>query len=328
MMLNSEGFWLQGGPEGRQWGFMYGIDDTFAKRNPDVWAAIASTEGGIHFTDDGVYVFQKVYPLVQQKLGTLENVDYSAIVSPDSGDKNRHFIYLSYISNELIEELTAKRLLIAGITYLLLFLVVGVISFLFARNSVQKKYAFRKLQLYATTDDLTGIANRRELDKVALNEFKRATRFSRQLSVLMLDLDYFKDVNDSHGHDVGDRVLKHLAELFADTIRGQDFLARYGGEEFTILLPETDLQNAARLAQRICDKAALTPYQDRLHLISITLSVGVSEIESSDDDVKALFNRADKALYEAKKRGRNQVVIAHQGRFLSHPALVEDYSMD
>jgi diguanylate cyclase (GGDEF)-like protein len=309
MMLNSEGFWLQGGPEGRQWGFMYGIDDTFAKRNPDVWAAIASRKGGVHFTDDGVYVFRKVYPLGEQKPGASEKFNDSA---------NRHFIYLSYISNELIEELTAKRLLIMEGTYLLLFLVVGVISLLFARNSVQKKRAFHKLQLYATTDDLTGVANRRELDKVALNEFKRASRFSRQLSVLMLDLDHFKDVNDSYGHDIGDRVLKHVAGLCADSIRGQDFLARYGGEEFTILLPETNLQNAARLAQRICDKIAVRPYQDRLHLISNTLSVGISGIECSDDDVMTLFNRADKALYEAKKRGRNRVVIAHQGRFLSH----------
>jgi diguanylate cyclase (GGDEF)-like protein len=323
MMLNSEGYWLQGGPEGGQWGFMYDSDDTFAKRNPDVWAEMSSSQGGVHFASDGVYVFQKVYPLVQQKLGTLENLDYSAAVAPHSDSEKRHFIYLSYISNELIEELTAKRLLIAGITYLLLFLVVAVISYLFARNSVQKKMAFHKLQLYATTDDLTGVANRRELDKVAQKEFKRATRFSRQLSVLMLDLDHFKNVNDSHGHDVGDRVLKHVAGLCADSIRGQDFLARYGGEEFTILLPETDIENAARLAQRICDDIAVTPYQDRLHLISCTLSVGISEIEDNGDDVKSLFNRADKALYEAKRRGRNRVVIAHQGQFHSHRASVE-----
>jgi diguanylate cyclase (GGDEF)-like protein len=309
MMLNRDGYWLQGGPEGKQWGFMYGIEDTFARRKPDVWAAVSTRKGGMHYSNNGVYVFKKVYPLVQHKLGTLENMDYSA-TTVNRDNEQRYFIYLSYISNSLIEALTEKRMLVATATYLLMFLVVAVISVLFARNSVQKKLAFEKLQLYATTDDLTGLANRRELDKVALSEYKRATRFSRKLSTLMLDLDHFKDVNDTYGHDVGDMVLKHVAGICASSIRAQDFLARYGGEEFTILLPETDLENAARLGQRICDQVAVSPYQDFAHMIPMTASVGVSEIEDGDDEVKGLFNRADKALYEAKRRGRNQVVIA------------------
>ncbi|MCG7890029.1 MAG: sensor domain-containing diguanylate cyclase [Candidatus Thiodiazotropha endolucinida] len=323
VMLNSQGHWLQGVPEEQLWGFMYGRDETFATQKPDVWSAVTSSEKGSFFTDGGVYIFKRAYPLVRKRLGTLENVDESIVPSPNRAEK-RYWIFLSHISNNLIEDLTAKRMIVATITYLLLFLVAGVISVLFAKNSVQKKQAFRKLQQYATTDDLTGLANRRELDKVALREFKRATRFTRHLSVLMLDLDHFKSINDTYGHNIGDSVLRHVADMCVGSIRGQDFMARYGGEEFTILLPETDIENGSKLAQRICDKVAAMPYQEGQQLISITVSVGASEIEDGDIDFNDLLNRADKALYEAKKRGRNQVVISTAGEFISRLAVVNE----
>ncbi|MES9986721.1 MAG: sensor domain-containing diguanylate cyclase [Candidatus Thiodiazotropha endolucinida] len=323
VMLNSQGHWLQGVPEEQLWGFMYGRDETFATQKPDVWAAVTSSEKGSFFTDDGVYIFKRAYPLVRNRLGTLENVDESIVPSPNRVEK-RYWIFLSHISNSLIEDLTAKRMIVATITYLLLFLVAGVISVLFAKNSVQKKQAFRKLQQYATTDDLTGLANRRELDKVALREFKRATRFTRHLSVLMLDLDHFKSINDTYGHNIGDSVLRHVADICVGSIRGQDFMARYGGEEFTILLPETDIENGSKLAQRICDQIAAMPYQEGQQLISITVSVGASEIEDGDIDFNDLLNRADKALYEAKRRGRNQVVISTAGEFISRLAEINE----
>ncbi|MEW8615979.1 MAG: sensor domain-containing diguanylate cyclase [Candidatus Thiodiazotropha endolucinida] len=323
VMLNSQGHWLQGVPEEQLWGFMYGRDETFATQKPDVWSAVTSSEKGSFFTDGGVYIFKRAYPLVRKRLGTMENVDESIVPSPNRAEK-RYWIFLSHISNNLIEDLTAKRMIVATITYLLLFLVAGVISVLFAKNSVQKKQAFRKLQQYATTDDLTGLANRRELDKVALREFKRATRFTRHLSVLMLDLDHFKSINDTYGHNIGDSVLRHVADMCVGSIRGQDFMARYGGEEFTILLPETDIENGSKLAQRICDKIAAMPYQEGQQLISITVSVGASEIEDGDIDFNDLLNRADKALYEAKKRGRNQVVISTAGEFISRLAVVNE----
>ncbi|MET0063605.1 MAG: sensor domain-containing diguanylate cyclase [Candidatus Thiodiazotropha endolucinida] len=323
VMLNSQGHWLHGVPEEQLWGFMYGRDETFATQKPDVWAAVTSSEKGSFFTDDGVYIFKRAYPLVRNRLGTLENVDESIVPSPNRVEK-RYWIFLSHISNSLIEDLTAKRMIVATITYLLLFLVAGVISVLFAKNSVQKKQAFRKLQQYATTDDLTGLANRRELDKVALREFKRATRFTRHLSVLMLDLDHFKSINDTYGHNIGDSVLRHVADICVGSIRGQDFMARYGGEEFTILLPETDIENGSKLAQRICDQIAAMPYQEGQQLISITVSVGASEIEDGDIDFNDLLNRADKALYEAKRRGRNQVVISIAGEFISRLAEINE----
>ncbi|MCU7929897.1 MAG: sensor domain-containing diguanylate cyclase [Candidatus Thiodiazotropha sp. (ex Codakia rugifera)] len=323
VMLNSSGYWLVGAPDEQLWGFMYGNDKTFAKQRPDVWAAVSATEKGTFLSDDGIFIFHKAYPLNRDNLGTVENIEKRvAAIENRSGD--RYWIYLSHISNNLIADLTAKRMVVATVTYLLLFLVTGIISVFFARNSVQKKLAFRQLQQYATTDGLTGLANRRELDKLSTREFKRAQRFSRQLSVMMLDLDHFKRVNDTYDHTVGDKVLKHIAGICGSAIRGQDLLARYGGEEFTILLPETDIEGAAQLGQRICDNVAITPCQVGQIEIAITVSIGASEMEVGDEDFQDVLLRADKALYEAKKRGRNQVVVSREGYYLSSPAFLSD----
>ncbi|MEW8048056.1 MAG: hypothetical protein AB2805_16345, partial [Candidatus Thiodiazotropha sp.] len=118
VMLNSRGHWLQGVPEEQLWGFMYGRDETFATQKPDVWAALTSSEKGSFFTDDGVYIFKRAYPLVRNRLGTLENVDETIVPSPNRTEK-RYWIFLSHISNSLIEDLTAKRMIVATITYLL-----------------------------------------------------------------------------------------------------------------------------------------------------------------------------------------------------------------
>ncbi|MEL0584959.1 MAG: GGDEF domain-containing protein [Candidatus Thiodiazotropha sp. (ex. Lucinoma kazani)] len=296
---------------------------TGPKQRPDVWAAVSATEKGTFLSDDGIFIFHKAYPLNRDNLGTVENIEKRvAAIENRSGD--RYWIYLSHISNNLIADLTAKRMVVATVTYLLLFLVTGLISVFFARNSVQKKLAFRQLQQYATTDGLTGLSNRRELDKLSTREFKRAHRFSRQLSVMMLDLDHFKRVNDTYDHTVGDKVLKHIAGICEGAIRGQDLLARYGGEEFTILLPETDIEGAAQLGQRICDNVAITPCQVGQIEIAITVSIGASEMEVGDEDFQDVLLRADKALYEAKKRGRNQVVVSREGYYLSSPAILSD----
>ncbi|MCU7814474.1 MAG: sensor domain-containing diguanylate cyclase [Candidatus Thiodiazotropha sp. (ex Rostrolucina anterorostrata)] len=323
VMLNNNGYWLLGAPDEQLWGFMYGNDKTFAKQWPEAWAAVSSSEKGTFLSDDGIFVFHKAYPLNRDNLGTVENIE-KAVETIESRSGDRYWIYLSHISNNLIADLSARRLVVATVTYLLLFLVSGLISVFFARNNAQKKLAFRQLQQYAITDGLTGLANRRELDKLSIHEFKRAKRFSRKLSVMMLDLDHFKRVNDTYDHTVGDAVLKHIAGICGSAIRTQDLLARYGGEEFTILLPETDIEGAAQLGQRICDNVAITPCQVGPTEIKITVSIGASEIEIGDEVFQDVLLRADKALYEAKKRGRNRVVVSSEGYCLSSPACLSD----
>jgi diguanylate cyclase len=307
-ILNKQGYWLMGLPQEKLWGFMYGSDETFAKQNPDVWTSMNRSEEGSFTSASGMYIFRKAYPLDRSRLGTPENIlPDEGNTEPKQGDL--YWFYLSYISNTLFDDLATKRATISSLTYLLLFLVTGAISYFFARNAVQKKIAFLMLQEHATTDDLTGVANRRELQKIGEREFQRAQRFERELSILMLDLDRFKRVNDNYGHNIGDAVLVHVTEICQAVMRTQDLLARYGGEEFSILLPETDIDGASLLAERICHSVRTQPYTRNGEGIHITLSIGVGSRKPEDNDYTQILIRADKALYEAKHQGRDRVVV-------------------
>jgi diguanylate cyclase (GGDEF) domain len=136
----------------------------------------------------------------------------------------------------------------------------------------------------------------------------RARRFSAQLSVLLIDVDYFKQVNDTAGHLAGDEVLRQIAALLAEAVRRVDIVARYGGEEFVLILPETGLQGAQVFGERLCDRIASHEFEASGRNIRLTVSVGLAtfpspQIESADD----FLARADEALYRAKAEGRNQV---------------------
>ncbi|MFS8149143.1 GGDEF domain-containing protein [Vreelandella titanicae] len=171
------------------------------------------------------------------------------------------------------------------------------------RNVTEQMEKEAQLERLATTDMLTGLVNRAQFDAVLKSEVNRQHRYARPLSLIMLDLDYFKQINDRHGHDVGDQVLVALADLLKCTLRKADCCARWGGEEFMLLAPETSLEQAVRLANKIRDaiKHTAFPIQG-----SVTASFGVVEVHSQDS-VKSLMERVDNALYLAKEEGRDQV---------------------
>jgi diguanylate cyclase len=159
-------------------------------------------------------------------------------------------------------------------------------------------------------DGLTGVYNRRAFDRHIKNLVDQHRAQRAAFAVLILDIDDFKRINDSHGHPVGDRVILALANACRQMIRSDDFLARYGGEEFVILLPGASRRNAVKKAQQLCTSIAKTHYAlDEDHseqTLSITISIGVSEYRPPDD-VDSLLHRADKALYDAKAAGKNRV---------------------
>ncbi|HEX2966926.1 MAG TPA: sensor domain-containing diguanylate cyclase [Syntrophorhabdaceae bacterium] len=159
-----------------------------------------------------------------------------------------------------------------------------------------------------TKDNLTGVFNRKAFDDQLQNEFKRFTRVSRAFSLMMIDIDYFKKVNDTYGHLCGDHVLKAFASQVASKIRSTDMLARYGGEEFLCLLPETDLENAFHLAEMLRSSIEETDFAFNDINVRITVSVGVTTMCVGIDSSEVLFKKADEALYEAKRTGRNRVV--------------------
>ena len=166
----------------------------------------------------------------------------------------------------------------------------------------------KKLQELAITDSLTGVLNRRQFDVQMEHELQRSQRFSKTFSLVMFDIDYFKQFNDDFGHQAGDQVLVAICQYVKREIRQTDRLYRYGGEEFTLILPETNIDNAAQLAEKIRRNIAeTTVLYHGYQLPQITASFGVASYSQQIHDPAHLINAADKALYHAKNSGRNCV---------------------
>jgi diguanylate cyclase (GGDEF)-like protein/PAS domain S-box-containing protein len=163
--------------------------------------------------------------------------------------------------------------------------------------------ANRQLKSLATTDGLTGVRNRAAFNDRFMEEFDRATRFQRPLSLIMLDVDHFKLYNDAFGHPAGDDVLKDVAGLLQDTARSSDVVARYGGEEFALILPDTDYNGAMVMAERCRREVANGPWSKRV----ITASIGVSTLCGETANIADMIANADAALYRSKSAGRNRV---------------------
>ena len=161
-------------------------------------------------------------------------------------------------------------------------------------------------QLYkmAITDQLTGLNNRSRLDQVLFSEIERASRYDVKFSVILFDLDFFKNINDNYGHQVGDEVLEKISELVINNIRASDIAGRWGGEEFMIICPETDSESCVMLAEKIRKVMNDERINDNL---KVTASFGVTEFTQGDDS-RMLVKRVDDALYSAKKSGRNRTV--------------------
>jgi diguanylate cyclase (GGDEF)-like protein len=166
---------------------------------------------------------------------------------------------------------------------------------------------FSELSTMAKTDPLTGLLNRREFENQGSSEMQRCKRYNRGVAILMLDLDFFKSVNDSYGHAAGDSVLKALSANLKASLRMADIACRYGGEEFVVLAPETTLKGAAELAERIRSRMETTFVSVGDDMITITVSIGIAETAGRTVALETLTDEADKALYAAKSGGRNAV---------------------
>ncbi|WP_018152883.1 GGDEF domain-containing protein [Leeia oryzae] len=165
------------------------------------------------------------------------------------------------------------------------------------------------LEKQATTDSLTGLANRRYFRTLAEAEISRQMRSNRSLSLLYLDIDYFKSINDQYGHQAGDQVLTAVAAYFRISLRDQDVIARIGGEEFAILLPDTSSTEAQEIAERIRTGFAMLKTEGLPSDIKLTVSIGLTTLDTQTVTLDELLNQADRALYQAKKLGRNQTRV-------------------
>jgi diguanylate cyclase (GGDEF)-like protein len=180
--------------------------------------------------------------------------------------------------------------------------------------SLSNARMLRRLEELATMDGLTGLLNKRAMLDVAGQKIASAKRFARHLSVLVADIDHFKKVNDSHGHDVGDVVIKGLGEILRRAKRNTDAVARFGGEEFVIICEETDARGAMLLAERVREELERTVFHPQGKIgadgqplaVKVTCSVGISTFPEAGASWEELFQGADEALYVSKRSGRNR----------------------
>jgi len=176
------------------------------------------------------------------------------------------------------------------------------------RSPLKNSILYRQALQSAFQDPLTGVNNRTAFDQMLPREIKLAQRHKTPTSLLVVDLDRFKSINDNFGHQAGDRLLRELTQLFQHYLRTTDLIFRYGGDEFVIVLNSTNQKGAKIVAQRIQQSVANSQFTVKGMTISISVSIGVTQI-FADDDLNSAFCRADEALYKAKREGRNKVAL-------------------
>jgi two-component system cell cycle response regulator len=215
------------------------------------------------------------------------------IILRDNGSTNG-----TYVNDELIDEYVLRD----GD-----FIKIGRTIFKFLSGGNIENAYHEEIYRLTTVDGLTQIYNKRYFLETLEREISRAHRYHRDLALIMFDIDFFKNVNDSHGHLAGDSVLKQLASVLKGRIRREDIMARYGGEEFAIILPEISVHNAVVFAEKVRKLIEKTPFKFEDTKIPITVSVGVAEIGAGIQSTADFIRIADEKLYQAKQEGRNRV---------------------
>jgi diguanylate cyclase (GGDEF)-like protein len=203
---------------------------------------------------------------------------------------------------EITEDAGANPVVVLGATTSIVVGTVGLALLAFTRSA-------QRLSVLAGQDALTLLMNRRAWDTLIDKECKRVVRTGSKFSVILLDFDHFKDINDRYGHAAGDETLKLMARVIALQLRAVDTLSRFGGEEFVALLVDAKAADTARVAARICASVATTPIEFHGRKFSITCSAGVAEYNRVSDTADSVVARADQAMYRAKREGRNRVAV-------------------
>ena len=272
----------------------------------------------VYYRTDIHGVIQKISPAVSKVLGyTPEEMEgkpaeqfYPNISDRDAFKKE---IMMHGLVNDFPGQMVSKdgRVIDISVNSQVLFDDDGKFAGIegICRDVTQRKMLERELQRLATTDPLTGIANRRAFLEHAEHIFKSCQRYQTEMTLMMLDLDFFKSINDKYGHQCGDQALIHFAETVKVELRESDLFGRLGGEEFCVLLQQASRPEAMLVAERIRAHIQSMPLSTAAgEEFSLTVSIGIATYRPEDDRLGRLLERSDKALYQAKSHGRNQVI--------------------
>jgi len=183
-----------------------------------------------------------------------------------------------------------------------------LVAYITTMLSADIRFAVDKIKQVSDTDELTGLYNMRAFSTMLQRAFKQAVRYGHPLSVVMIDSDNLKQVNDAHGHDAGNRLLQHLVRCIREQLRGSDVMARFGGDEFILLLPKTNNKGALEMSERIRKAVELSRFNVREGDTNVTASLGVASYPEDGGNLDVILEKADKAMYRAKQKGRNRVV--------------------
>lgn len=298
-LLNSDGYWLSGDNPDDEWGFMF---DDKKNRNyqtmyPNAWQVIENGTSGQFITNEGLFTYTTISPFVTS-------------AAYNSNDQNYVWKVVSRLSPEMLaasEKTVVERYILIWIV-----LVIGVFlfSYFYTRNVMRKNELSNQLRNLATHDKLTGLPNRALfLDRLqqALSE---TNRYKYKVAVFFLDLDGFKKINDSYGHDIGDLLLVEVAARMKKSVRESDTVARMGGDEFTIILSRLNSsEEAAAMAVRLINEISL-PVHLASHICSVGVSIGIGMYPEDGTDVEILLQKADSAMYKVKQNSKNNYCLA------------------
>ena len=260
-----------------------------------------------------LFVNRKSCLLFQQGAGQLlrsKSVDFF-VDSKDKESLDRLFDTLSDVRDIEMQMKTSQGRIFTAEMAAIAVDYQGMPAMLVALNDVsQRKELEAELFHQASTDSLTGIINRRYFQNQAEQEVRRSRRFARDMTVMMIDIDHFKPINDTYGHAAGDIIIQGVVKRALECLRQSDSIGRIGGEEFAVLLPETSLDAARDVAERLRAHIEARPFVIGSGVVACTVSIGVAQLSAQDNSIEELLHRADTALYAAKNEGRNRVEVA------------------
>jgi diguanylate cyclase (GGDEF)-like protein len=270
-----------------------------------LWLTVLATVAGFYIRNPRTFGTTRLL-LAVLAIDTLRNIVENSYFGAYFGGLYGLFpgSFVAVLGHPLLLILPKLLNIVAGVFVLLILLLRWLPATVHERKSSDE--TAEDLREQATHDGLTGLFNRRHFLALAEAEWDRARRYGRPLSLLMCDIDLFKSINDRFGHDAGDRVIVAIAQACRDHTRGADIVARVGGEEFVVLLPETNADDAQVLAERLRQAVGVLRLSHPEADLAATISIGVAD-ESGAKDVAEMMKRADRALYAAKRDGRNRV---------------------